>query len=238
MLQNDDAMHELTSLRGGLVVSCQAREDNPLHGPGFMAVMAEAAVQAGARGIRANGVEDVAAIRQRVDVPVVAINKLKLPTGEVFITPSCQSARDVIAVGAKLVALDATSRPRPGGASLAAVIRCITECGAAALADVSTLAEGVRAVDLGAAAVGTTLSGYTSYSVQQQEPDFRLVEALARAVRVPVFAEGRIWSPEQAVQALECGASFVVVGTAITNPRAITERYVRTMAKATTHVST
>lgn len=237
MNPDDEAMRELTSLRGGLVVSCQAREDNPLHGPAFMAAMAEAAVQAGARGIRANGVADVAAIRQRVDVPILAINKLKLPGGELFITPSCQSAREVIDAGAKLVALDATGRARPGGESLAAVIRCITESGAAALADVSTLEEGQRAVDLGAAAVGTTLSGYTAYSPQQRGPDLGLVEALARAVAVPVFAEGRIWSPEQAARALECGASFVVVGTAITNPRAITERYVAAMAGAGTHLS-
>lgn len=229
----DEARQQLAWLRGGLVVSCQARPDNPLHGPQFMAAMAEAAVQAGARGVRANGVADVAAIHRRTGVPILAINKLALPSGELFITPTCQSARDVIAVGARLVALDGTQRPRPGGESLADVIGCIHESGAAALADVSTLEEGVRAAELGADAVGTTLSGYTPYSPQQREPDFALVAALAGAVSVPVFAEGRIWSPRQAARALECGASFVVVGTAITNPRAITERYVAAMLEVT-----
>ncbi len=50
--------------KGGLVVSCQARADNPLHGPGFMAAMARAAEQGGAVAIRANGGADIAAIRQ------------------------------------------------------------------------------------------------------------------------------------------------------------------------------
>ena len=43
---------------------------------------------------------------------------------------------------------------------------------------------------------------------------------------MPVFAEGRIWTPEEARRALDLGASFVVVGTAITNPTAITARFV------------
>ena len=40
-----DGASALDSLEGGLVVSCQAREDNPLHGPVFMAAMAAAAMQ-------------------------------------------------------------------------------------------------------------------------------------------------------------------------------------------------
>ncbi|MDB5074159.1 MAG: N-acetylmannosamine-6-phosphate 2-epimerase [Chloroflexi bacterium] len=222
------------SLHGGLVVSCQARAESPLHGPLYMAAMAEAAVKAGAVGIRANGAADVGAIRARVSVPILGINKLKAADGTVFITPSCESAIEVIEAGAQLVALDGTDRPRKPGESLADVIRCIKEHGAAALADVSTLEEGRRAVEAGADAVGTTLSGYTSWSPQQKEPDFALIQALAREVQVPVFAEGRIWTPAESVRALECGASFVVVGTAITNPAAIAERYVDAIRHAGT----
>jgi N-acylglucosamine-6-phosphate 2-epimerase len=231
MSLSDRAHQQLLSLHGGLVVSCQARPDNPLHGPRYMAAMSEAAVKAGAVGIRANGAADVAAIRARVSVPILGINKLKSADGSVFITPSRESALEVIAAGAQLVALDGTDRPRMDGESLAEVIRFIKENGAAALADVSTLEEGRRAADAGADAVGTTLSGYTSWSPQQQEPDFALIQALAREVGAPIFAEGRIWTPAQAARALECGASFVVVGTAITNPTAIAERYVDAMRR-------
>ena len=45
--------------RGSLIVSCQARADNPLHGPVFMGAMALAARDGGARAIRANGPDGV-----------------------------------------------------------------------------------------------------------------------------------------------------------------------------------
>ena len=60
-------------------------------------------------------------------------------------------------------------------------------------------------------------------------PDFGLVAALAAAIPVPVVAEGRLWTPEHAAEALRRGAHAVVVGTAITNPREITRRFVAGM---------
>jgi N-acylglucosamine-6-phosphate 2-epimerase len=224
------APDELRQLQGGLVVSCQAREDNPLHGPELMAIMARAAVLGGARGIRANGVADVAAIRAAVAVPILGINKVVADDGSVFITPTAASAQMVIAAGARLVALDGTIRPRPGGESLASVITAIHAAGAFALADVATTADADYAVRAGADAVGTTLSGYTADSPRQDGPDFDLLAALVKRHPVPVFAEGRIWTAEQARQALDLGAAFVVVGTAITNPMATTARYVSVMS--------
>jgi N-acylglucosamine-6-phosphate 2-epimerase len=216
-----------------LVVSCQAREDNPLHGPVFMAAMARAAVQGGAAGIRADGVADVAAIRAAVgaDVPIMGILKVKQPDGTLFITPSAETARAVLAAGARLVALDGTPRPRPGGETLAEVVAAIHEAGGAALADVGTPDDARYAVVCGVDAVGTTLSGYTPDSPQQDGPDLALLEQLARECPVPVFAEGRIWTREEARRALDLGAAFVVVGTAITNPTAITARFVATMGQ-------
>lgn len=227
-----DPRQQLLALHGGLVVSCQAGADSPLHGALSMAAMAQAAAQAGAAGIRANGPANIAAIRARVSVPILGIHKLTQTDGTVWITPTCQSALEVIAAGARLVALDGTDRPRAPGQSLADLIRCIKDNGALALADVSTVGEGRRAADAGADAVGTTLSGYTTSSPWQPEPDLALVEVLARAVTVPVFAEGRIWTPAEAARALALGADFVVVGTAITNPAAITERFVAAMRAA------
>lgn len=218
----------LRSLDGGLVVSCQAREDNPLHGPLFMAAMAAAAIQGGAAGIRAEGVADIAAIRQRIgpDVPMMGILKTKMPDGSLFITASAADARRVIDAGASLVALDGTRRDRPGGESLGDVITAIHAAGGAALADVDTLDSARYAIACGADAVGTTMAGYTPQSVKVEGPDFALLEQLVHEARVPVFAEGRIWTREEAARAIKLGASFVVVGTAITNPLAITERFV------------
>jgi len=215
-------------LEGGLVVSCQAQEDNPLHGPVFMAAVAEAAVRGGAVGIRAEGVDDIAAIRERVgpDVPIIGILKTEMPDGSLFITAAANDARQIIDAGAELVALDGTRRPRPGGASLEEVISAIHGAGGAALADCDTLDSAIHAIECGADAVGTTMAGYTPESEKTEGPDFALLAQLVGSAAVPVFAEGRIWTREEGVRALELGASFVVVGTAITNPLAITERFV------------
>lgn len=225
--RSSDASAQLSALNGGLVVSCQARDGNPLRSPTVMAVMAQAAVMGGAVGIRANGPADIAAIRQAVDVPIIGIFKVEMPDGSLFITPSPETVRAVTAAGSRLVALDGTDRARPGGVDLPAVIDTIHLEGACALADISTEEEGMRAVECGADAVGTTLSGYTPYSRTQDGPDLGLVERLARRLPVPVFAEGRIATPTQVRHAFEAGAAFVVVGTAITDISAVTRTFVR-----------
>ncbi|ROW51921.1 N-acetylmannosamine-6-phosphate 2-epimerase, partial [Cronobacter malonaticus] len=46
----------LEQIKGKLVVSCQALENEPLHSPFIMGRMALAAAQGGAAGIRANSV--------------------------------------------------------------------------------------------------------------------------------------------------------------------------------------
>jgi N-acylglucosamine-6-phosphate 2-epimerase len=218
----------LRRLTGGLVVSCQAREDNPLHGPVFMAAMAQAAIRGGAVGIRADGETDVAAIRAAVgpSVPIMGIFKVRQSDGSLFITPSAEGARAVIAAGAELVALDGTPRARPGGDTLRDVVAAIHGAGGAALADIGTVGDARYAIGCGVDAVGTTLSGYTLDSPKQDGPDFALLERLVAESTVPVFAEGRIWTREEARRALDLGASFVVVGTAITNPQAIAARFV------------
>jgi N-acylglucosamine-6-phosphate 2-epimerase len=225
----------LGRLAGGLVVSCQARADNPLHGPVFMAAMAAAAVQGGAVGIRADGVDDIAAIRKVIPavMPIMGIAKARSADGSVFITPTAASAQSVIAVGAELVALDGTPRPRPGGESLREVVAAVHAVGGAALADIGTIEHARYAIECGVDAVGTTLSGYTDDSPKIEGPDFALLEQLVAESPVPVFAEGRFWTPEEARRALEIGASFVVVGTAITNPQAITARFVAAMQNET-----
>jgi N-acylglucosamine-6-phosphate 2-epimerase len=227
------ALAALRGLAGGVVVSCQAREDNPLHGPVFMAAMAEAAVRGGAVGIRADGETDIAAIRAAVgaEVPIMGIFKVKQADGSLFITPSADSARKVVVAGAELVALDGTARERPGGDSLADVVAAIRAAGGAALADVGTVEHARYAIECGVDAVGTTLSGYTADSPKQEGPDFALLEYLVAESTVPVFAEGRFWTREEARRAIDLGASFVVVGTAITNPQAITARFVAALGK-------
>lgn len=210
----------LDRLSGGLIVSCQTRA--PLSGPEFMGPMAEAAVLAGAVGIRANGAADVAAIRQRVDVPIIGINKQRIEGYSVYITPTVESALAVVDAGAEIVALDGSPAPRPGGVTLRDLIAAVHARGALVMADISTLDEGIGAAQAGADIVASTLSGYTPYSPQLAGPDLELIEALRRETGRPVIAEGRYYKPEEVAAAFERGAHAVVVGRAITEPQLIT----------------
>jgi N-acylglucosamine-6-phosphate 2-epimerase len=211
-------------VRGCLIVSCQALGHEPLHGSHIMARMAVAAKEGGAVAIRANSPEDIHAIKQVVNLPVIGLFK----DGEtgVYITPTFRHARAVAEAGADIIALDATDRPRPDGHTLAQLIADIhDQLGKPVLADVSTLEEGIIAEKIGADLVAPTLSGYTDYSPKLEGPDFTLIRDLVKVLHVPVIAEGRIRTPEEARAALDMGVLAVVVGSAITRPQWITAQF-------------
>ena len=212
----------------GLIVSCQAGEDSPLHGPVFMAAMARCAALAGAMAIRADAPDDVRAICTATDLPIIGIFKRRDMEPDAYITPTIDEVAAIVAAGATAVAIDATLRPRCYGTEPAALIEQIRRHhpGTLVMADVATADEGQRAALAGADAVATTLSGYTDYTPTTTGPDLDLVAALASTLRVPVIAEGRYWSVDEVTEALRLGAHAVVVGTAITNPIAITRRFV------------
>jgi len=215
--------------KGTLVVSCQARADNPLHGPVHMAAMALAAEAGGASGIRANGVEDIAAIRAVTTLPIIGISKVWDDRFPVYITPDFGDAARIARAGADIIGLDATARPRNGEPVERLIARIRTELGKEVFADIATLEEGRAACAHGATYVASTLSGYTEETAARkgEGPDLELLEALVSALPVPVVAEGRFDTPELVAEAFRRGAHAVVVGTAITNPREITKKFIR-----------
>jgi N-acylglucosamine-6-phosphate 2-epimerase len=216
---------------GSLVVSCQASGANPLRDSAVMALMARSAEDGGAAGIRANGPEDVAAIAAAVALPVIGIHKLGDPAG-VYITPTVDAALAVIDAGAAIVALDGTRRPRDGGVTLAEQIAGIRRRSDVPLmADVDSFEAGLRAREAGADAIATTLSGYTG-GPRPDGVDIELIAALAAELDCPVVAEGRLRTDEDVAAARSAGASVLVIGTAITNPTAITREFVRVLAAA------
>jgi len=218
--------------KGTLIVSCQARADNPLHGPQFMGAMALAAAAGGASAIRANGPDDVRAVKA-AGLPVIGINKVFNDAFPVYITPNFASAKALAEAGADIIAVDCTPRPRDGGPVAELVARITGELGIPVFADCSTLEEGIAAEAMGASYISTTLSGYTEYTEPKpEEPDLALVTAMAKACKVPVIAEGRFNTPALARAALEAGAHAVVVGTMITNPREITRAFAAEVRKA------
>lgn len=223
-------------VRGRLIVSCQALSHEPLFGAEMMARMAVAAEQGGAAAIRANTPADIAAIRKSVRLPIIGLYKDDIPGYPVYITPTLRHALEVAEAGADVIAIDATARMRPEPGTLADFIgRIHLQTGLPVLADISTLAEGEAAVAAGADMISTTMSGYTEDSPSQREPDLDLVARLSLAVAVPVLAEGRYRTPEQASNALSVGALAVVVGGAITRPQEITKHFVEALQHSPRH---
>lgn len=224
-------MDLLNALKKKLVVSCQAAEGSPMDTPAVIAAIAETVVSSGAAGVRINGPTKLAAVRARVAVPIVGLWKLDRPDSPVYITPTLEAALAVAEAGADVIALDATLRRRPGGVDLAGLVRQIRQrTNKPLMADVATYDEGVNAARLGFDLVGTTLAGYTAASAASPKdaPDLELLGRLARDLDVPVVGEGRFNTPELVRAALDLGAHFVCVGSAITAPGWITARFVQT----------
>lgn len=214
----------LKELEGGLVVSCQALEGEPMHGSSHMASMALAAKEGGAAGIRANGPGDIKAIKKKVDLPVIGILKKEYPGFQAFITATKADAKLIAEAGADIIAVDATNGTRPE--DLPELIEYIKkDLNKLVMADVATLQEGVQAEALGCDMVGTTLSGYTEDTKERPRPDFDLMQSLVNTLKVPVIAEGNVDTPEKAKKALDIGVAFVVVGGAITRPQLITRKF-------------
>ena len=224
-------MFDIDKIKGGLIVSCQAYEGEPLFGAHYMERMAVAAFQSGAVGIRANGPNDIAAIRKSVPLPIIGIYKIHDTRTEVYITPTLDSARVIVQAGADIVAVDATNRKLADGRYTYDLISDIKrELNVPVMADVSTLEEGIMAEKAGVDIISTTMAGYTPYSrPATSSPDFILVQELANNVKVPVICEGRIWTVVDAIKAFDLGAFAVVIGSAITAPQLITERFVQSI---------
>lgn len=228
-----DKQSVIQRIKGGLIVSCQALEDEPLHSSYIMGRLAKAAQMGGAVGIRANSVKDIKAIKETVDLPIIGIIKRKYLQNPIYITPTLREVEELSKVEPELIAFDATARPRPDGKTLEEFIKQARSIYPGLLmADISTLGEGIEVERLGVDIVSTTLSGYTSYTLGRYEKlDYDLIENLSNILRIPVIAEGHIVYPAEARICLERGAFAVVVGSAITRPQVITSRFVEEISK-------
>ncbi|MGH9937760.1 MAG: putative N-acetylmannosamine-6-phosphate 2-epimerase, partial [Blastocatellia bacterium] len=214
----------LKTLRGKLIVSCQASTGDAFRDAAAIARFARAAVDGGAAGIRAEGVEDMQAIRAAVSVPIIGIRKSQAADGRILITSSFEAAQELVAAGADLIALDCTARGQSYGA-LARLQRIKAELRVPALADIATVEEAVAAAEAGADCVLSTMRGYTPETEQCRGFDPEFIAMLKSAVKVPVIAEGRIRTPDEARAAMMAGAFAVIVGAAITRPHEITRRF-------------
>lgn len=223
-------MEIIDKLKKGLIVSCQALDDEPLHSSFIMGRMALAAKMAGASGIRANTVSDIKEIKENVDLPIIGIIKKDYDNSEIYITPTIDEIDALVNEGVEIIATDATNMKRPQNDGLEDFYKEIREKypNIKLMADCSTVEEAVFADKLGFDFIGTTLVGYTPQSNGDQidADDFKILREIIEKCNHPVIAEGNIDSPEKAKRVLELGAFTVVVGGAITRPQNIAKKFV------------
>nr|WP_317359854.1 N-acetylmannosamine-6-phosphate 2-epimerase [uncultured Tyzzerella sp.] len=204
----------------GLIVSCQALENEPLHSSFIMGKMALAAYEGGAVGIRANSIEDIKEIKKNVNLPIIGIIKKDYENIIPYITPTMKEVEQLIEEGVDIIAVDATINQDEN--FLKEIIEKYKN--QKFMADISTYEEGIRADKIGFQYVGTTLIGYTEQSKKIEK--FEVLEKLIKdCKKAKVIAEGNFNTPEQAKRAIDMGAYSVVVGSAITRPQLITKTF-------------
>lgn len=220
----------LESFRGGLIVSCQVQQDDPIYDERIVEKMALAAQWAGAVGIRANTPEQIRRIKGVVDLPVIGLYKIWNPGTDVFITPTLESAQEVWEAGAEIIAFDCTEQINASGVPAYELLPQLKEAlpDAILFADVSNYQEAKRAAELGAEIVGPTLYGYTAQTAHIEGPDYREFARMCRdlADDAYIIMEGHLYTPEDAMKCIYLGAHAVVVGSAITRPHLTAKRFV------------
>lgn len=214
-------------IKGKLIVSCQALEDEPLYSSFIMGKMALAATQAGAGGIRANTISDIKEIKKNTNLPIIGIIKRNYGNCNVYITPTIKEVDELVEEGVDIIAIDSTRRQRPDNVELECFVKNIKEKypNQIVMGDISNVDEAVYSKKIGIDIVGTTLCGYTDYT-KGYNPLNTLQEVL-KAVKIPVIAEGNLDIPEKAKKAIQMGALAVVVGGAITRPKQIAEKFIK-----------
>lgn len=222
-------------LIGKVIISCQAYEDTPLYGAQNMKTMAASVLMGGAEAVRSCWPQDIKAIRELGDFPIVGINKVFKEgatfENDVIITPTLESASEVIEAGCDILALDCTEKPNRGREALRDLLKSIREKypDIAIMADCATLEDAIFCESTGYVDIlATTLSGTIKHI---EGPDVELVKDFKKHCTLPVNAEGSVWELADLTAVIEAGADMVTIGSAVTRPHLITERFIKHNSK-------
>lgn len=228
-MKTNDLKNRIELIHKKLIVSCQALDNEPLHSPFIMGRMALAALEGGARGIRANTKEDISEIKKYVNLPIIGIVKRDYEDSNIYITPTMKEVDELMEVKPDIIAMDATCNVRPKGISLQEFYNEVRKKypKQPLMADCSTVEEMLIADAMGFDFIGTTLVGYTNQSkgLRIEDNDFEIIRKVLKEAKHPIIAEGNIDTPEKARRVIELGAYSVVVGSIITRPQLITRSF-------------
>ena len=219
----------LEQIKHKMLVSCQGYDERTFHTAQDMLAMANAAYLGGCAGFRLNSPEYVSLIKKHFpNLPVIGIWKQNHENSGVYITPDVEAVLGLKKAGADIIALDATENKNHLGEYGWETIHRAKEMDSTLIlmADCATFEDARKAYQAGADIVSTTMSGYTPYSQTLSSPDYEMLKKCRENLPCFIICEGRIWSREDAIKCFAAGADAIVVGTAITNPKLITERFV------------
>ena len=146
-------MDIMENLKSKVIVSSQAMPNEPFYDEKCMVAMMESVVNGGAAALRVAGARDVINAK-KFNIPVIGLTKPnKLPNNwrsVVYITPTIKDVNELIHAGADIIAFDGTSRPRSDGSNVQQLIEQIHSAERLAMADISTLEEGINCAEAGA----------------------------------------------------------------------------------------
>ncbi|MFR5931181.1 MAG: N-acetylmannosamine-6-phosphate 2-epimerase [Subdoligranulum sp.] len=166
-------------IKGGLIVSCQALEHEPLYTKegGVMPLMAKAAAQSGAVGIRANTVRDITQIKQVVDLPGHRHHQKDYPGTPMYITVTMKEVDELVARGVDSSGRAGTGALRPNGQTSAEFIRAKSRR-STPTSSLWPTADNIERAGLARGPVrtllGTTMRGYTPGDDGHQRCGLRL----------------------------------------------------------------
>ena len=216
-------------IKGGLIVSCQAKETDPHYWDDYTLHMAKAAIWGGAIALRLDTPNDIRKIKKISTIPIIGLWKVFNEKYDVFITPGMKYVRECIKAGADIIAVDATNRLVSEEKYAYEIIKEIKSefPEVPILADIRNVDDANIALEEGADMIAPTLCRFDKNYKSTSKPDFellcRLVQLCNEKKIGKVIMESKISTPEEAIISLYHGAYSVVVGNAITRPHKTTQ---------------